>query len=295
MDDGKTRYVAAYDTEQPEDCLSACRQIRSVHERFGFPATFFIVGKRLETEGKEYRALLGDDAPFEIASHTYSHRMLRDHPFCGPKVSDADRIHEITRGKELVEGTFERPCVGLRPGCGFADGLKGDPWLVRQVAEAGLGYVSSLAWGPETTVPALLEPPFPYVDDGCPHLWELPAHGWHENLLKAHNLTDRPQRILAWPSPFPEAVVLSPIETPEEEFALNRIVIDRAVESGLPYVSLIWHPWSLHRFDPEMRMLEMTFSYVRDHGLEPTTFEAEWRRAAGVAPASWAEGAGPER
>ncbi len=106
----------------------------------------------------------------------------------------------------------------------------------------------------------------------------MPGHGWHENLLKGHNLTDRPQRILAWPSPFPETIRLGPITTPEEEFAMNRLFIDRAIELDLPYVSFIWYPWSLARFDPAMTMLTMTFAYVRERGLEPTTFVDEWQR-----------------
>jgi hypothetical protein len=158
--------------------------------------------------------------------------------------------------------------------------LRGDPWLVDIVANAGFGYVSSLLWGPETSVPALLEKPFTYADEGHPELWELPGHGWHENLLKAHNLTVQVRRIVAWPSPFPEAVPLRPIATPEEEFAINKLFIDKAIEVGLPYVSLIWHPWSLGRFDPEMKMLKLTFAYVRERGLESTTYAAEWRRAA---------------
>ena len=275
-----TRYVAAYDTERPGDCLAACRTIRAVHEQFDVPATFFIVGQLLETEGTAFRALLGDVPQFEIASHTYSHRMLRDHPFCGPAVLPPERVREIREGKDRVEQCFGRACTGLRPGCGFVGGLRGDPWLVGEVAQAGFGYVSSWAWGPEYTVPALLEAPFPYAEEDHPALWELPAHGWHENLLKGHNLTDRPQRIVAWPSPFPEAVPLRPIQTPQEEFEINRLFIDRAVELGMPYVSLIWHPWSLARFDPEMRMLTQTFSYVRERELEPTAFEAEWRRLA---------------
>jgi len=40
----------------------------------------------------------------------------------------------------------------------------------------------------------------------------------------------------------------------------------------MPQVSLIWHPWSLNRFDPEMRMLDMTFRYVRERGLALGTF-----------------------
>jgi peptidoglycan/xylan/chitin deacetylase (PgdA/CDA1 family) len=278
-----TRYIAAYDTEKAGDCLAACRRICQVHERYDFPATFYITGERLETEGAQYLEVLGPHTQgpnrlFEIASHTYSHRMLRDHPFCGPAVESQERLKEIRRGKALVEQIFGQPCWGLRPGCGFVGGLKGDPWLVDAIVQAGYGYVSSFLWGPEYTVPALLEAPFPYAEEGHPELWELPGHGWHENLLKGHNLTDKPQRIVAWPSPFPEAVPLSPIQTPEQEFAVNRLFIDRAIELGLPYVSLIWHPWSLGRFDPDFRMLEQTFEYVLAQGLEPTTFEGEWRR-----------------
>jgi hypothetical protein len=267
-----TRYIAAYDTEKPGDCLAACKRIREVHAAHDMPATFFILGRLLESEGGAFRALLGDVPRFEIASHTYSHRMLRDHPFCGAAIPPAERVHEIRRGKEMVEACFDRPCLGMRPGCGFVAGLRGDRWLVDQVAEAGFAYVSSWLWGPDYTVPALLEAPFRYQEEGHPELWELPGHGWHENLLKGHNLTDRPQRIVAWPSPFPEAVPLRPVTTPDQEFEVGRLFIDRAVELGLPYVSLIWHPWSLARFDPDMRMLDLTFSYVRERGLEPATY-----------------------
>ncbi len=273
-----TRYIAAYDTEKAQDCLIACQQIRAVHEQFAFPGTFFIVGKRLEEEGEGYRAVLGDVPEFELASHTYSHKILRDHPFCGLTPGQPTRLEEIQLGKDRIEQTFSRPCVGMRPGCGFTDGLRGDPWLVSAVAEAGFSYVSSVLWGPDFTVPALFETPSTYADDGYPALWELPGHGWHENLLKAHNLTVNARRIVAWPSPFPEGVPLQPITTPEEEFAVNRIFIDRAVALGLPYISLIWHPWSLARFDPAMTMLKLTFAYVQELGLEATTYAAEWQR-----------------
>ena len=53
------------------------------------PATFFIVGKALEPTQRDTVPLL-DDPLFEIASHTYSHKMLRDHPICGPAASRAD-------------------------------------------------------------------------------------------------------------------------------------------------------------------------------------------------------------
>src|SRR5207248_228040 len=132
-----TAFIAAYDTEAPERCLEACRAITAVHERMGIPATFYVVGKLLEEEGDEYRALLGESPLYEIASHTYSHRMLRDHPFCGPAVDADGRWVEVFLGKERIEQTFGRPCLGLRPGCSFDTGLRGDRDLVALVVKAG--------------------------------------------------------------------------------------------------------------------------------------------------------------
>jgi hypothetical protein len=271
-----THFIAAYDTENPA-CLEACAKIRQVHERFHFPATFFIVGKRLEEDGSAYRRALGDCELFEIASHTYSHRMLRDHPFCGPAPELEERIKEICLGKQLVEDVFERPCLGLRPGCGFDDGLKSDPWLVDQVTAAGFRYISSLLWGPEYSLPAQMVRPFKYTSSNMTDLWELPGHGWHDNVLKAHNLTTKIQRLVAWPMPDPTLVPSGPVQTAEDEFSVNRRFIDRAIELDLPYISLIWHPWSLARFDPPMKMLELTFQYILDAGLTPVTFEQQYR------------------
>ena len=272
-----TKYIAAYDVEQLVNCLRGCREIVKIHADFHMPATFFLVGELLEKEGREYAALLGNDSLFEIASHTYSHRMIRPNVFCGDAVGREAIIEELERGKKLVEDVFNRSCYGLRPACGFSEGLRGDPWLVERVVDAGYSYVSSQLWGPELTMPALPTPPYLYADEGFPTLWELPAHGWHENLLKANNLTDKPQRIIAWPLTMSEAIVPGPVATPAEEFEIHRLFIDRAIEMDLPYVSLIWHPWSLHRFDPEMEMLKMVFSYVKGLGMEAATFFSAMR------------------
>ena len=78
--------------------------------------------------------------------------------------------------------------------------------------------------------------------------------------------------------PWPEATPPGPLGSPEEEARLNALVVDRAAEEGLPYVSPIWHPWSLHRADPEMRMIAATFSHARQRGLEFTTFGEEAQR-----------------
>jgi peptidoglycan/xylan/chitin deacetylase (PgdA/CDA1 family) len=278
----RTYYIAAYDTEMYDttrlgpgvpSCLEACFRIVEVHRRFNMPATFFIVGKALEANPAEYRALL-DDPLFEIASHTYSHKMLLDHPICGRAASPPEIEQEIRRGKQVVEEVFGRPCVGMRTGCGFSNGLAGATDILRLNSDAGYAYVSSQLWGPDFSLPAPLNPPFTYAEEGFPVLRELPGHGWHENLLKGNNriFGYRPSRTLLFPPTMPEAIPDRYVETPEEEFAVNRIFLDRAAADNLLYISLIWHPWSLMLFDPAMRMLELTFTHVRALDLQPTTF-----------------------
>lgn len=269
-------FVPAYDTESAGACLQGCRQIARVHRQRGVPATFFIVGRLLETEGTAYRDLLDEPDLFEIASHTYSHKLLRNQGFAGPGVSPEQVHEEIHRGKALVEQCFERPCLGLRPGCGFEAGLRGAPEVLAEIAGAGLTYVSSRLWGPHSTVPAPLVQAHSYAEEGFPQLWEFPGHGWHENVLKGHNAT--PGRLLLWPPVYPEMQLPGYVRTPEEEFNVHRFFIDRAMAEGLEYVTLIWHPWSLYRFDPAMKMVELLLDYVAQQGLRFARF-GELRRA----------------
>jgi len=278
-----TRWLAAYDTEmsghrkpRPDvpGCLEACRRIVEVHRRHGMPATFFIVGNVLEESPEEFRNLL-DDPLFEVASHGWSHRPLRDHPVCGPAAAPDEIREEIERGVASVASVFGRPCRGFRPGFGFAEGLRRAPELLGLLARSGVRYVSSVLWGEDYSLPAPVRQPFTYAQEGYPALREIPACGWHENLLKGSNRVfgQGARRVVLFPAPFPEAVPPGYVATPEEEFRYNnRFFIDRALAEGSGHVTLVWHPWSLALFDPGMRMLELTFRYVRERGLEPSTF-----------------------
>jgi peptidoglycan/xylan/chitin deacetylase (PgdA/CDA1 family) len=275
----KTRYIAAYDVESAS-CLAACRKIVELHRRFEVPATFFIVGKVLDANPTEYKKLL-DNPLFEIASHTFSHRMLLDNDFCGPAVPMQERQKEIFKGKESVERVFERECVGIRPACGFVDAFRGEPALLELIQKAGFKYVSSLLWGPDYSMPALLREPFNYKEEGFPNIWELPGHGWHENLLKNHNRWG-PRRLTLWPPPFPEAIPEGFCKTAKDEFEVNRIFLDKALDTNKPFVSLIWHPWSLAMFDLDMKMLEMTFTHIRGLGLKPCTYAQLYEYVSGL-------------
>ena len=277
-----TYYIAAYDTESP-GCLDAVRRIVQVHRELAMPATFFLVGRVLEADADEYRDLLGDGL-FEAASHTWSHRTLIDHPFCGPAAPDDAVREEVLRGKEAVERVFGRDCVGLRPGCGFTDGLRGRPKILGWVAEAGYRYTSSQLWGPDYSMPAPLDQqPFTYAEEGFPDLWELPGHGWQDNVLKDHTGWG-PRRLVLWPPVWPEGVPPGFVRTVREEVEVNAVFLQAAIRRKATFVSLIWHPWSLRRFDPDMAMLRMTFERVRRMQLQPCTYEQLWRRCADQAP-----------
>ena len=122
------------------------------------------------------------------------------------------------------------------------------PW--RSSTKPRYRYVSSLAWGPDWSLPALLHDPFTYAEQGYPDLWEIPPCGWHENLLKGNNKCG-PVRVGLFPPAMPEAFPSDYVQTPREEFEVNnKSFIDKALRDSAPLVSLIWHPWSLGRFRP---------------------------------------------
>ena len=40
----------------------------------------------------------------------------------------------------------------------------------------------------------------------------------------------------------------------------------------MPLVTFVWHPWSLRKFDAPMRMLDLTFQYIRERGVPCVRF-----------------------
>lgn len=263
-------FLPAYDVELP-GCLAGIHRIIEVHRRHGIPATFFVVAGLLDEQGDSYRELLKDLPLAEIASHGLAHILLRDHAVCGP-AAPADRHGpEILESKRRLEEAFGRQVQGFRPSTGFSTGMRGAPELLRLCAAAGYRYLSSLLWGPQDSMPALFAPAFAYAEDGFPQLWEIPSSGWHDNLLKG-SMEWGPTRLQLFPAPVPALVLTELMKSPDEEAAYNRTLLQAALAAGARHVTLVWHPWSLHRFDPEMRMLELTFRHARDLGLPVTTF-----------------------
>lgn len=127
MSEGSTHYVLHYDLESADLCLAATPRLVELHRRYEVPATFFVLGTVLETRGADLRRLISDDPLFDVASHTYSHQMLRGHRLHGPGVDLDGLRREIEGGVRLVEEVFDRPCRGVRSACGFFHGMQGHP------------------------------------------------------------------------------------------------------------------------------------------------------------------------
>ena len=266
-----TTYLAAYDVEG-EGCLDALRTIIPIHERFGVPATLFVVARLLDEQGDEYRDLLAGHPLVEIGSHSYTHMLLRDHPPCGPAGPPEQYPRELIESKKRLEEHFECTVFGFRAPCSFEDGFQGAPHLLKLCDQAGYTYLSTLAWAPGYKLPALIREPFTYAADGYPDMWEVPPCGWHDNVMKTGNCAFGPEAVQMSPHPYPETELTGRIESPEAEAELNAKFIDRAVKMNASHCSLIWHPWSLGRFNPDMRMLERTFEHVKSLGLPCSTF-----------------------
>lgn len=261
-----TRYIAAYDTETMEHAVEATRRLVGLHRRYEIPATFFIVGRLLERDGAEYRKLL-DDPLFDVQTHTWSHQILKDSRPHGPAVSLEEMEVEVAEGKRWVEEIFERECIGLRPGCGFEDGFQGTPERLEIIRRHGIEFVSADLRGPLDTIPNDMAQAYTHEADGYADIWEIPGHGWHDNVLKSWT-----GHITYHPPVYDFALPPTPPKTTVEIFAQEGRWLEHAVETGLDFVSLVQHPWSIMRFDEGMAPIELLLVRARQLGMEFTTY-----------------------
>jgi peptidoglycan/xylan/chitin deacetylase (PgdA/CDA1 family) len=263
--------LLAYDTES-DNCLAAIKKIVHVHEKYGVPGTFFLVARLLKAQGHEYKALLKGHPLFEIASHSMTHLLLKAHRWCGEAGPAEQFPAEIKGSKEELEDLFECPIKGFRSPVGWPDGLSGERYLLGLVREAGYEYTSSASWGENTTLPAPIRDYFTYTDDGFPELIEFPLHGWHENVAKGQTRISLDKLQPEGPHPLPELKLTKALKTPADEIEMNRKLMQAGLGMNAPYVTPIWHPWSLDKFDPAMDMVHGVIQAAQELKIKTHTF-----------------------
>jgi peptidoglycan/xylan/chitin deacetylase (PgdA/CDA1 family) len=272
-----TRYIFSYDVEHPELCMKALRVLVEIHHQYEVPATFFIVGKLIESHAEELTKLLRGDELFDIQSHTYSHKLLKDNEMHGKGVGVEEMRHELEMGKRLIEEAFGVECIGFRTPCGFYKGFQGDSDRLNIIWECGFKFVSSDARGPADSIPSGLQQAYWYDVEGFPKLLELPAHGWHDNVLKDPDGTLQPRLMLPYPMLLPWGIPTRPPRTPEEEFEVQKVWIEKALAYELDYISLVYHPHSIYRMSEDCRIIRLLIQHVRSLGMPTTTYAQLYR------------------
>jgi len=262
-----TRYVFAYDLES-EICVTAASKIVDIHRSYDVPATFFVLGKVIESHGKDLKRILGDDGLFDIQSHTYSHRLFKDSKMHGPGIGKRQLRKEVLLGKSLVEDLFGSECIGVRSGCGFYRGLQGEMEKLEVIWECGIRFISTDLRGPDDSIPSGLQQAYWYDLEGFPQLLELPGHGWHDNVLKR----TEPMLCLTWPPVMSWGIPSSPPKTPEEEAAVQKVWMEKATSLDLDYLSLVYHPHSIYHMSTDCRTIRLLIEAVRELGMQTTTY-----------------------
>ncbi len=261
-------YVAAYDTEavypwweNPEDgfsytpeyiteFLAGVRAVAEVHMQRAAPASFFLVAKMLELTGPALRAIL-DHPLFDIQCHTFTHPNL-----IALADDKAALTYELNDAKKLIEDTFGRAVTGLTAPGGYTRGFAGHPRILEVMWEAGYRYVRSVGKGPNGTVPAPLNQPFWYTQDGFPELLETPSHAWHDNILTGQPGSAHWPPILPWRYP---AAMPDDAQGVYEAYAPG---IDYCAEQGLLYYLPIFHPWSIYRIDQQAAQIALLLDHA---------------------------------
>jgi len=267
-----TSYIFAYDLES-DLCVKAAGKLVEIHRRYDIPATFFILGRVLESHGDILREIFGEDPLFDLQSHTYSHRLLKDNLMHGSGIGLEELRDEISLGKKLVEDTFGRECLGVRSGCGFYRGLQGERERLKVIWECGVKYISTDLRGPADSIPSGLQQAYWYDEEGIPELLELPGHGWHDNVLKS----SEPRLCLSWPPVLMWGIPNRPPRNPEEEVEVQKIWIDKAISLGLDYISLVYHPHSIYRMSQDCRTMELLMREVKRRNMPTTTYTELYR------------------
>lgn len=266
-------YLASYDVET-ERCLPGVQAIAKQHKKRNIPATFFIVGELLENEGwaKEIAQILNDPL-FSVQNHTYTHFLLQ----FGSKVDDEYLCRlssEVEKTNILIERYFSHIPTGLRSPMGFEHGMTGETSTLQVLWSNHIRFISSQALGPHGTVPSLLNGAFYYDKEDILHpIFEIPIHGWHDNVLKGYNYCP-----VLWPPVYDWSVIQSPPKTPHEEFLIYRSWCEKAIELKLDHFAPIFHPWAVNRFNQKAETIGLLLDYVLTSNLSTDTYDGFWRK-----------------
>jgi len=237
-----------------------------IHEEYGAPCTFFVLGRTLLYHLEELRRVAERYYPdvVDIQQHTFSHVLFKT-------VVIAYRGNELVRGapvevvecevsvtSEMLQALLGVECIGLTAPFCYYRGLLDRPDVLEALWRCGIRFVRSWGRDERDSLPVSLDvQPFWYDQavKGYPPILECCIQGWHDNALKAL------------------------IRTREEYMDYVRRYIDEVAERGLVW-SYCQHDHSSFWNDPEMKMVEEMIEYALDRGVRILSYRQFYEEIA---------------
>ena len=255
------------------ESLDALDVITSILDEYQAPATFFIVGKLLDCAGDEYAKRLGQREGLDIQSHTYSHVSLTPNGLSLAELDD-----EVERTKALISEYFDVEPTGLRGPNNYYRGLQGYPDRLEVLWDNGVRFLGSDGKGPPGAhYPAPFTQPYWYEKEGFPGLLETPVTGFHcTHLLQTiGNLHWKPKVA------FPTGEILEELpRNVDEQISVRQKEFQYAVDRDLIYSPAL-HPWSIYRFDKELKCLRFLIQMARDENVPVKSLNEYYGTVAG--------------
>ncbi len=157
---------------------------------------------------------------------------------------------EVHRASALVQERLDREVIGLTgPWC-YYRGLRDRPDILEVLWDEGIRFTRTDGRNAQDWHPVSMDlQPYWYSHQGFPDMLEIPAHGWHDCVIR--------QDVLGWDDVDGYVASLVPY-------------IDRAAEREEVF-SLVQHDWSSVRSDPGLRGVTETLRYAQGKGLRIMT------------------------
>ncbi len=254
-------FFIGYDVEHPDPAVTRqfLQTARTIHEELGIPCTLFVVGRTLRQSPEAFRELVGHPL-FDLQQHTETHLRLKtvyQENEEGIKVFLGGTPDEVRADVGACQITFEE-ILGFRPSgltgpYNYYRGLLDRPDLVRIVRDEGIRFLRCFGRDAHDWQPTPFFAPFSLAALGFPDVWEYGIHGWQDCILREK---------LGWTGL-------------DAYFQRLRLDVDRVVADD-GYFSYCQHDWSSVRADPELTLTRRILEYVRDAGIQVTTYAAHF-------------------
>jgi len=250
-------FLLGYDVERQdkigfEETRKFLKVAAPLHQELHAPCTFFICGKTLEGNMKEFQEIKKNYPFIDLQQHTYSHTLLKTvvmetekgiEVYKGGTLAQIEE--EVRKTNELLKKYLDVDCIGLTGPYGYYRGLSDRPDILEILHRLGIRFTRTYARNEKDYQPVSFKSqPFWYKPQGFSDILEFPIQGWMDVYFK---------KKYGWGN-------------------IERYLND--VKTNIDYIvthNLTWcyaqHDWSSIKEDPEMEATRRIIKYALERGV----------------------------